>query len=100
MLVLSGYHASMTVPIILKLIPQEDGFSLRDFASKVQLASRQDKNVVNFEKLLLAVMNNDPNDHSNLKPYIGFARFYIHFLMDEVEPQFPGFLWGLFSCLS
>merc|ERR1719447_1415699 len=67
---------------------------------QVQLASRQEKSVVNFEKLLLAVTNSDPYDYSHLKPYIEFASFYINFLMDEIEPQFPGFLWGLFSCLT
>ena len=81
-----------------KLIPAKDGFSLENFAVKVQLASNQ--SAVDFEKLLFAVTNSDPYDYSYLKPYIEFALFYIDFLMDEKEPQFPGFLWGLFSCLS
>ena len=81
-----------------KLIPAKDGFSLENFAVKVQLASNQ--SAVDFEKLLFAVTNSDPYNYSYLKPYIEFALFYIDFLMDEKEPQFPGFLWGLFSCLS
>ena len=99
-----GYHGLMKASQFClkhpttKLIPQKDGFSLSNFAAKVQLASRQ--SVVDFKKLLLAVTNGDPYDYSYLKPYIEFALFYIDFLMDEAEPQFPGFLWGLFSCVS
>jgi len=72
-------------------------FDLASLAEKVQEASGQSKEDVDFEALMTAVLN---SDHWEMGPYIALGQAYVDYLLDETEPQFPGFMWGLLSCLD
>jgi len=72
-------------------------FNLTDLAAKAQAAAKQTTEVVDFEQLMMDIVN---GDHWDMAPYIALGEAYIEHLLDETEPQFPGFLWGLFSCLE
>merc|ERR1711962_604530 len=72
-------------------------FDLANLAEKTQIVSGQPKEEVDFEQLMMDVLN---SEHWEMGPYIALGQAYVEYLMDEKEPQFPGFLWGLLSCLD
>lgn len=72
-------------------------FDIATLAEKIQTASQKPKEVVDFEQLLMDVMN---SDHWEMGPYIALGQAYVDYLLDDTEPQFPGFMWGLLSCLD
>jgi len=76
---------------------QNSGFNISSLAEKAQFVSGQPTDVVNFEELMNAVLN---GDHWDMQPYIALGQAYIDYLLDDKEPQFPGFMWGLLNCLD
>merc|ERR1719284_2316168 len=66
-------------------------------AEKTQAASGQPTDVVDFGVLMMDVID---SDHWDMGPYIALGQAYVDYLLDDTEPQFPGFMWGLLSCLD
>jgi len=72
-------------------------FDIASLAVKTQIVAGQPKDVVDFEQLIMDVLN---SDHWEMKPYIALGQAYVDYLLDPTEPQFPGFMWGLLHCLD
>jgi len=72
-------------------------FDIAALAEKTQAASGQPTDVVDFGVLMMDVID---SDHWDMGPYIALGQAYVDYLLDDTEPQFPGFMWGLLSCLD
>jgi len=72
-------------------------FNITTLAEKTQAASGQPTDVVDFNALMMGVLD---SDHWEMAPYIALGQAYVDYLLDDTEPQFPGFMWGLLSCLD
>jgi len=72
-------------------------FDITELAAKTQAVSKQPIDIVDFEQLMMDVINSEDWE---MQPYIALGQAYVSYLLDDKEPQFPGFIWGILSCLS
>merc|ERR1711997_1029221 len=58
----------------------------------------QPREIVDFEQIMMDVMKCCDGDF--IQPYVSLNQAYATYLLDDREPQLPGYFWGILSCLS